>query len=98
MRKKMKFKKLVVFVVTGGLLLACLCGCGAVEYNDLSPDTNLLTGSKKRFSLIEDWTTTDIVYDKETGVEYIRTLVDGGWVYTVLLNADGTPVVYEGAE
>ena len=94
----MKFKKLVVFVVTGGLLLACLCGCGAVEYNDLSPDTNLLTGSKKRFSLIEDWTTTDIVYDKETGVEYIRTLVDGGWVYTVLLNADGTPVVYEGAE
>ena len=98
MRKKMKFKKLVVFVVTGGLLLACLCGCGAVEYNDLNPDTNLLTGSKKRFSLIEDWTTTDIVYDKETGVEYIRTLVDGGWVYTVLLNADGTPVVYEGDE
>ena len=31
-------------------------------------------------------------------MEYIRTLVDGGWVYTVLLNADGTPVVYEGAE
>ena len=43
----MKFKKLVVFVVTGGLFLACLCGCGAVEYNDLNPDTNLLTGSKK---------------------------------------------------
>lgn len=94
----MKLKKLIVSAVVGGLLLACLCGCGAVEYNDLNSDTNLLTGSKKRFSLIEDWTTTDIVYDKETGVEYIRSLVDGGWVYTVLLNADGTPVVYEGAE
>lgn len=98
MRKKMKTKKLAASAVVGGLLLACLCGCGAVDYNDLNPDTNLLTGQKKRFSLIEDWTTTDIVYDKETGVEYIRSLVDGGWVYTVLLNADGTPVVYEGTE
>lgn len=98
MMRKTTIKKLVVSAVTGGLLLACLCGCDAVEHNVLNPDTNLLTGSEKRFSLIANWTNTNIVYDKETGVEYIRTLVDGGWVYTVLLNADGTPVVYEGAE
>lgn len=47
MMRKTTIKKLVISSVIGGLLLACLCGCGAVEYNDLNPDTNLLTGSKK---------------------------------------------------
>lgn len=94
----MKFKKLVVSVVTSGLLLACLCGCGLAQYNDLNPDMNLLTNSEKRFSLIAGWTNTNIVYDKETGVEYVRSKVYSGWVYTVLLNADGTPVVYESGD
>ena len=99
MMKKTTIKKLVVSSVVGGLLLACLCGCDAVEHNYLNPDTNQLTGSEKRFSLIANWTNTSIVYDKETGVEYVRSRVyDDGWVYTVLLNADGTPVVYEGTE
>lgn len=98
MMRKITVKKLVISSVVGSLLLACLCGCDAVEYNDLNPDTDLLTGSEKRFSLIANWTNTNIVYDKKTGVEYIRSRVYDGWVYTVLLNADGTPVVYEGAE
>lgn len=90
----MKIKKLIISAVTGGLLLACLCGCGAVEYNELDSKT----GTEKRFSSIETWYNADIVYDKTTGVEYVRSMVDGGHVYTALLNADGTPVVYKEGE
>lgn len=83
-RKTMKIKKLIISAATGGLLLICLCGCGAVEYNVSDPDTNLLFGEEKRFSLIARWTGADIIYDKTTGVEYVRSIVDGGYVYTAL--------------
>ena len=46
-----------------------------------------------RFVLIEDLDTAVVVADKETGVLYMLTDANG---ITVLLDADGKPMLYKG--
>ena len=39
---------------------------------------------------------SEIVYHRETKVMYTRSHMRSGYVYTLLVNPDGTPMVWEG--
>lgn len=50
-----------------------------------------------RFITIEQWgSNRKIVYDKETKIEYLILPCYGGASATLLVNADGKPLLYEG--
>ncbi len=95
----MRFLKPLICLIIATLLIVFLSACGETDYHsETDQNANILTGSEDRFIRIANWPYTDIVYDKETGVEYIRSQVNSGYTYTVLLNSDGTPYVYPNYE
>lgn len=50
-----------------------------------------------RFITIEQWDLNHkVVYDKETKIEYLILPCSGGVSATLLVNADGKPLLYEG--
>lgn len=72
-------------------------GCGFDDYST-AVKANKKKKSEDMFEKIDSgYLYTRIVYDKQTGVEYAMS-----WGYcnegtlTLLVNADGTPKVYEG--
>lgn len=69
-------------IVTALTLALCLAGCEDV--NEVND----------RFEVVGGDLTRKIMVDRETGVEYLQW--DRG--ITVLLDADGNPLVYEGVE
>jgi hypothetical protein len=74
--------------VTGLLLIVLLTGCSA--------DSGMsdYKGNTRYFRTISDEINGEIVYDTRTGVEYWRS--DGySNVLTVLVNADGKPLIYD---
>ena len=95
----MRFLKPLICLIIATLLIVFLSACGETDYHsETDQNANILTGSEDRFIRIANGPYTDIVYDKETGVEYIRSQVNSGYTYTVLLNSDGTPYVYPNYE
>ena len=51
------------------------------------------------FVLVESTIQWDVVYHKETKVMYaVSAYGTGSGVFTLLVNADGTPMLYDGAE
>lgn len=92
-------KRIIAVLLVVSIISVCFLGCGAVE----SVDTN---SDNIRFKVVErvivendngseGWAT--ILVDTETGVLYLRRNGSNTSSYmTVLLNADGTPMIWEG--
>lgn len=87
-------KKRIFVIVTLGLLLT---GCKSNMINQSALETRNKT-SISRFIVVEDNGMSDgfkVVYDRETGVMY--TLSCGSYNrgnFTMLVNADGTPLIW----
>ena len=81
--------KKIIAIVIG--LCVFLCGCTSVE--------TVENESSSMFVRIESAETWDVVYHKETKVMYVVS--DGSrhrGAFTLLVNPDGTPMIYGGAK
>lgn len=86
-----RIKKIIVCLVA----VLLLCGCSGVNTVDEENKTN--NSVKSMFVQIEDKGTWIVVYHRETKVMYVVS--DGPHsygIFTLLVNADGTPMLYEG--
>ena len=79
-------KKLITAIITVALLIT---GC--------SDTANVSAGQDKMMTKIEDQWEYAIYADKDTNVMYIKG-TGGGGTFTVMLNADGTPKIWQGEE
>lgn len=79
-------KKLIAAIITATLLIA---GC--------SDTANVSEGQDEMMTKIEDEWGYTIYVDKGINVMYIKGHGYGG-TFTVMLNADGTPKIWQGEE
>jgi uncharacterized lipoprotein YehR (DUF1307 family) len=83
------FKRAATFLIAVALLLA-LTGCTSVERADDGSDTSM-------FVAVEKTSAWAIVYCKQTKVMYAVSYSTYNYgTFTLLVNADGTPMVYGG--
>lgn len=83
-------KKLAA-VLTALFLAFALAGC-----NSNSTESKIDDGTPSRFVKVEQTGTWMVVYDNETKVMYsVSYGVYNIGTFTVLVNADGTPLLYE---
>lgn len=71
-----------------------LCGCAEVVETEKANEEQENTSM---FILVEQTLIWKVVYHKETKVMY--AISDGGYnagTFTLLVNSDGTPMIYEG--
>ena len=88
-------KKLIAFLMAIALCACLLCGCGG---SSVSTSSTYNEDAPSMFITIEYvgeyW---QVVYHKDTKVMYV---ISGGsynrGTFTVMLNPDGTPMVWEG--
>ena len=81
-------KKIILFAFVIALFLA---GCGQSVQTDYSKD------NKSMFTIVEDTEYWYVVYDNETKVMY--AVSDGAYnrgTFTMLVDADGKPMIWEG--
>lgn len=83
----MTIKKLIA-ITLAVLMILSLSGC----FNERTSEAD--TSKPSRMVTIEHTATYRIVYDRETRVMYAVAIESG--VFTVLLDADGKPLLYEG--
>lgn len=79
-------KKIIALMIV--VLAVVLTGCSEVE--DKSSDMS-------EFVIVENMSTWKVVYHKKTKVMY--AVSDGSYshgIFTLLVNADGTPMIWEG--
>ncbi len=82
-------KAILIFAL---LLCLLLCSCGATVTNESDNNTSMFV----RLEATYEWS---IVYHKETKVMYaVSTSQYNHGNFTLLVNADGTPMVYGGGE
>lgn len=82
-----RIKKFIVCLVA----MLLLCGCRDVE------SVNTDNTQKSMFVRIETANTWSVVYHRETKVMYVVSCGGyNGGNFTLLINADGTPMLYEG--
>ena len=79
-------KKILAAILTATLLIA---GC--------SDMANVSAGQDNTMVLVEGWRDYGIYADKDTGVMYL-VYQRNGTGCTVMLNADGTPKIWQGEE
>ena len=91
------FKKILCLVIAIMLMLACV-GCGDIKKMETDASTKYTPASTSMFVLVEeDIMYYSIVYHKETKVMY--AISNGGsnlGTFTVMLDADGKPLLREG--
>ena len=80
-------KKLITAIITVALLIA---GC--------SDTANVSAGQKNTMVLVESGQEYLIYADNDTGVMYLYITISTGGGLTVMLNADGTPKIWQGEE
>jgi len=87
----MKYKYLFIVAVILAIV-TILSGCD-YKHVDVSEEQ----GKNSRFVIVEKTYTWGVVRDKYTGVMYVvsRGTYNSG-NFTVLINADGTPMIWEG--
>jgi hypothetical protein len=92
MEKEQKMKKAILICALLLCLLMCSCGATVTREEDNIPSENT-----SMFIVLEETITWQIVYHKDTKVMYAVSIgyYNCGNV-TLLVNADGTPMVYEG--
>ncbi|RHC16748.1 DUF6440 family protein [Roseburia intestinalis] len=79
-------RKLITAIIAVALLIA---GC--------SDTANVSEGQDRMMEKVEDEWGYAIYVDKDTNVMYIKGPGDRG-TFTVMLNADGTPKIWQGEE
>lgn len=85
-----RIKKIIVCLVA----VLLLCGCKDVESVNTENTDNM---QKSMFVRIETASTWSVVYHRETKVMYVVSCGGyNGGNFTLLVNADGTPMLYEG--
>ena len=92
-------KKLISLLLVLVMPMLVLCGCNSIPQND-----NYVLQENARFVYVSEYTINEkeefkILVDKETRVMYLYYEGYSGHYYaglTVMLNADGTPMLYEG--
>ena len=85
-------KKILCLVIIVMMLLTCV---GCTEMETVQETQQEETSNKSMFVLIESsvlWNKYNIVYHKETKVMYA---VGNDTVFTVMLDADGKPLLWE---
>lgn len=88
----MKFKKLLALIVSAIAIVTCTCFVGC-----FSAEKEVANVFGERFDVVEELSDyTFIIYDKETGVEYLYCSNPHNTVITVLLDKDGKPLIYRG--
>lgn len=80
-------KKLITAIITATLLIA---GC--------SDTANVSAGQENTMVLVGSGQEYLIYADSETGVMYLYITISTGGGLTVMLNADGTPKIWQGEE
>lgn len=80
-------KKLITAIITAALLIA---GC--------SDKVNVSAGQENTMVPVESEQYYDIYADNDTGVMYLYITISTGGGLTVMLNADGTPKIWQGEE
>lgn len=78
-------------------LVAVLLLCGCSDVNTVNEENKEQKSPKSMFVQIENAGTWVVVYHRETKVMY--SVSDGYYnagTFTLLVNADGTPMLYEG--
>ena len=86
-------KKLMLIIAITMMLVGTLCGCNSIAKVE---ETNTEEESKSVFVLVEQSLSWQVVYHKYTKVMYVVS--DGSYnrgTFTLLVNADGTPMIYE---
>ena len=83
-------KKAICIVLIA--LMLTLCGCGAKKESETLND-------KSMFVMVERGSNYIVVYHKDTKVMYVISygMYNGG-TFVVMLNADGTPQIWKGAD
>ena len=87
-------KKSFIILITLVLFTFSLTGCSGTK--QLSEE-NTSQSKYSMFIKVEDASIYDVVYHKDTKVMYV--ISRGGYnqgTFTILVNADGTPMLYEG--
>lgn len=79
--------KKVILIITLILLVIMLSGCARTTVEERPKQVSM-------FVQVENAGTYAIVYDKETKVMYAVSYYGSG-VFTLLVNADGTPKLWE---
>ena len=86
-------KKLFLILITAILFLSCDSDVKMAERQYEN------TTESSRFIIVENASTWLVAYDKETLVMYaISDLGEGKGVFTVLVNADGSPLLWKGSQ
>ena len=80
-------KKIIAAIITATLLIT---GC--------SDTANVSAGQDNTMVFVESCRNYDIYVDKDTGVMYLYIWSGPGGGLTVMLNADGTPKIWQGEE
>jgi hypothetical protein len=85
-------RKKIVCALLAVMMMAAVCGCAASESASEKAEN-----STSMFVPVESDVSWTVVYQKDTKVMYAvsRGTYNRG-TFTVLLNADGTPMLYEG--
>lgn len=90
-------KKFIICLLSILIIPLCLLfsGCGAPVSSDFTTENN------DRFVIVKRYNNNgaskfDIYVDKETRVMYLVHTGDNGYGITVMLNEDGSPMIYEG--
>ena len=80
-------KKFIAAIITATLLIA---GC--------SDMANISVGQENTMVLVESGQEYLIYADNDTGVMYLYITISMGGGLTVMLNADGTPKIWQGED
>ena len=81
--KLVEMIKRLIAIFMAIALCICLCACGESEYT---------RSSDRLFEVAARYADCTVLRHVETNVLY----VDDGYGFSVLLNADGTPMIWEG--
>lgn len=87
-------KKILLAIILILCLTLCSCGAQMLTEEEVSKDN---TSNISMFIQIEDGNCYKIVYHRDTKVMY--AVSDGHYnsgTFTVMLNPDGTPMIYRG--
>lgn len=93
-RNRLYIKRILCAAIAAVTLAACT-GCSSDElsetYNEIYVET-----TDGIFTTIKEGDGYDVVYENETMIMYIKSGRPGYCSFTLLVNADGTPRIYEG--
>jgi hypothetical protein len=80
-------------IIISFLLIISVLIAGYV-FKDISV-IEVQAGTEYRFLTVQKWKNSSVVYDKETKVMYLVVNIYNGGGITVLVDAEGKPLLYE---